>query len=514
MKLLRKTTAFLPVLLLLLAAVLPGNRAEALKPVASPAAKKPPAAAAAEPQAKPPESLSYGRFGQVAIYRSSPHPKNVVLFLSGDGGWNLGVVDMARILSSMDSLVVGINAPQYVKKLNASKERCVYPASDLELLSKFVQKTFGFPTYVPPVLVGYSSGATLAYAILAQAPPNTYRGAISLGFCPDLDLQHPFCAGHGIASVPGPKNKGLIFKPTATLEEPWISFQGTIDQVCNKDDMVRYVSQVKNGEIVLLPDVGHGFSKTYKWEPQLRQSYQKILNKSPIGSPAASANPGTPAPAAAKGGVPAVNDLPLVEVPVKSGTASTMMAVVVSGDGGWAGLDKEVAGALSTKGIPVVGVNSLQYFWKARTPEGIAKDLDRILRHYMATWNRQEVMLIGYSLGADVLPFAASRLPADLLGKVKVMALLGPSTKAEFEFHVSSWLGGGDSEGQPVLPEVKKLGGRPPILCLHGSKESDSLCPSLTAAQGKSVELPGAHHFGGDYEAVANLILKEAQQGK
>jgi hypothetical protein len=92
----------------------------------------------------------------------------------------------------------------------------------------------------------------------------------------------------------------------------------------------------------------------------------------------------------------------------------------------------------------------------------------------------------------------------------QVVALLGPSTKAEFEFHVTDWLGGA-SKGQPVLPEVKKLGGRPPVLCLHGSKESDSLCPSLTAAQGKSVELPGAHHFGGDYEAVASLILKEAQ---
>jgi type IV secretory pathway VirJ component len=504
-----KTTA-LRLGLLLVLPLLAGSRAEALKPKAAPAATpKPPAAATEVPPAKPPESLSYGRFGEVAIYRSAPHPKNVVLFLSGDGGWNLGVVDMARILSSMDSLVVGVNVPQYVKKLNASKESCVYPASELELLSKFVQKTLGFPTYVPPVLVGYSSGATLAYAVLAQAPPNTFRGAISLGFCPDLDLQRPFCAGHGIASVPGPKGKGVIFQPTSTLEAPWIAFQGTIDQVCNKDDVVHYVSQVKNGETVLLPDVGHGFSKTYKWEPQLRQAYKQILDKSPV-RPAAAATPGTATPGEPRGGGPAVNDLPLVEVPAKGGATSGLMAVVISGDGGWAGLDREVAGALSMKGIPVVGVNSLQYFWSARTPEGTAKDLERILRHYMAAWKRQEVMLIGYSLGADVLPFAASRLPADVLGKVKVIALLGPSTKATFEFHVTDWLGG-SSEGLPVLPEVKKLGGRPPILCLHGSKESDSLCPSLTAAQGRSVELPGAHHFGGDYEAVANLILKEAQ---
>ncbi|HEX4964574.1 MAG TPA: AcvB/VirJ family lysyl-phosphatidylglycerol hydrolase [Thermoanaerobaculia bacterium] len=503
----KKTTA--PLLgLLLLAAALP---ASALTPKTK-AAAKPPAAAPADKTAstapaKPPETLSYGRFGELAIYRPTPHPKNVVLFFSGDGGWNLGVVDMARILAGMDSLVVGINVPQYVKKLNASKESCVYPASELELLSKFVQKTLGFPTYVPPVLVGYSSGATLAYAVLAQAPPNTFRGAISLGFCPDLDLQRPFCAGNGIASVPGLKNKGLIFQPTSTLEAPWVAFQGTIDQVCNKDDVVRYVSQVKNGETVLLPDVGHGFSKTYKWEPQFKQAYQRILEKT-AARPAAAANSGTaPSP---KGSGPAVNDLPLVEVPAKGNAGGPLLAVIVSGDGGWAGIDREVAGALAAKGIPVVGLNSLQYFWTARTPEVMSKDLERILRRYLAAWNRQEALLIGYSLGADVIPFAASRLPADLLGKVKLIALLGPSTKAEFEFHVSDWLGGASS-GQPILPEVKKLGGHPPVLCLHGAKEKDSLCPDVTPALGKSVELPGSHHFGGDYEALASLILKEAQ---
>ena len=226
--------------------------------------------------------------------------------------------------------------------------------------------------------------------------------------------------------------------------------------------------------------------------------------------PAVAAVSGAAPSGDSRGGGPAVQDLPLVEVPAKGGAAGELMAVIISGDGGWAGIDRDVAGALSAKGIPVVGLNSLQYFWSARTPDGTAKDLERILRHYLAAWNRPQALLIGYSLGADVLPFAASRLPADVLSKVKLIALLGPSTKAAFEFHVSDWLGGG-SAGQPVLPEVKKLAGHPPVLCLHGAKEKDSLCPELTPALGKSVELPGAHHFGGNYEELAALILKEAQ---
>ena len=137
------------------------------------------AAAAAAPAG---ETLTYGRFGKVALYRQTPHPHHVVLFFSGDGGWNLGVVDMAETLAKMDALVVGINLPHYLAALAASKETCSYPASDAELLSKYVQKKLDFPTYTPPVLVGYSSGATLVYALLVEAPPNTFKGSISMGF--------------------------------------------------------------------------------------------------------------------------------------------------------------------------------------------------------------------------------------------------------------------------------------------------------------------------------------------
>ena len=96
-------------------------------------------------------------------------------------------------------------------------------------------------------------------------------------------------------------------------------------------------------------------------------------------------------------------DLPLVEVPA-TGTGDTF-AVLLSGDGGWAGLDQDVAAALSTQGIPVVGLDSLRYFWTPRTPDGLAADTDRMIRYYLAHFVKQRVLLIGYSQGADVLPF-------------------------------------------------------------------------------------------------------------
>ena len=139
------------------------------------------------------DSLRFGRFGKVMLYRQSPTPSHVVLFVSGDGGWNLGVVDMARELASLDALVVGIDIIHYLKQLESSTAKCSYPAADFEALSQFVQKQFNYASYVTPVLVGYSSGATLVYATLVQAPTTTFRGAISLGFCPDLPLTKNFC---------------------------------------------------------------------------------------------------------------------------------------------------------------------------------------------------------------------------------------------------------------------------------------------------------------------------------
>jgi len=130
------------------------------------------------------ESTEFARFGKVSLYRSSPHPSHVILFVSGDGGWNLGVVEMAKSLSALDALVLGLDITQYLKSVENSQEECIYAASDFELLSKSVQAKLGFPRYVAPIMVGYSSGATLVYAALVQAPPNTFRGAVSLGFSP------------------------------------------------------------------------------------------------------------------------------------------------------------------------------------------------------------------------------------------------------------------------------------------------------------------------------------------
>ena len=104
-------------------------------------------------------------------------------------------------------------------------------------------------------------------------------------------------------------------------------------------------------------------------------------------------------------------------------------------------------------------------------------------------------ILIGYSLGADVLPFLANRLPHETLDRVKLIALLAPEPSVDFEFHVTDWLGlPSKNQSLFVLPEVEKLKGKN-ILCFYGDDEGDSLCKKLDREPRKSGYAQGGTSF-------------------
>src|SRR5258708_25213449 len=201
--------------------------------------------------------------------------------------------------------------------------------------------------------------------------------------------------------------------------------------------------------------------------------------------------------------------LPLVEVPATKGTSDTLV-VFVSGDGGWAKIDKSISKILAENGMPVVGLNALQYFWTKRTPDAAARDLQWILEHYLATWKKDRVLFVGYSRGADVLPFMIDRLPPALRSKTRLIALLGPSPKVEFEFHIGDWMRSSSKEGFAVKPEVDKLTSHN-IVCLFGEDDHDSLCPMISGSHISSVMLKGAHHFDGGYEKLAQIVMAHLQ---
>ena len=436
--------------------------------------------------------LSHGRFKDLLVYRPAGAPTSFVLFLSGDAGWNSAADAMARQLVQQGAMVAAIDWIQFKANLEADGDQCLFADGDLENLSHFVQAYFHTPTYLTPMLVGISSGAAMAYAMLAQAPSNTFASALTLGFCPNFNLEKPLCKGSGLEFTRS--GQGVDLLPIKSLGKPWVDLHGESDRTCPAGAARSFISQVRAAALAPLPKLSQDIAPR-EWMPPYTAAFNTLAARSAVARVA-------PPPAS-------LSDLPIVEVPAQPLAApSDVFAIIMSGDGGWAGIDQDVAAALSAKGIPVVGLDSLRYYWTARTPSGLAADTDRMIRYYLPHFGKQRVLLIGYSQGADVLPFAVNRLPQATRARVALTAVMGMSEHALFEFHVSSWVSDSNS-GPATLPEINRIAGMP-VLCIYGADENDSLCPKLDPKKFIVVKLKGGHHFDGDYANLAHQILAAA----
>jgi type IV secretory pathway VirJ component len=204
-----------------------------------------------------------------------------------------------------------------------------------------------------------------------------------------------------------------------------------------------------------------------------------------------------------------VRDLPLVELAATK-QKGNRFAIMISGDGGWRRIDSKVTDKLRADGMPVVGFLANEFFRTRRTPDDCGCALERVIRYYRIVWKKPNVVLIGYSRGADVLPFMASRVPANLRPSVKLIALLGLGPYIDFKYTPSWFFWHFKKEPQfPVKPEMEKLRGQN-ILCVYGEKEKSSLCHQLEPGLAKILREPGGHHFGGKYGDVAEAIIAEA----
>ena len=204
--------------------------------------------------------------------------------------------------------------------------------------------------------------------------------------------------------------------------------------------------------------------------------------------------------------------IPVVEVP--AGQTTDTVTLFLSGDGGWRDLDRDVAGEMAKLGYPVVGIDTLRYYWQHKTPEQSAADVSELMQHYRQKWGTKRFVLAGYSFGADVLPAIYNRLPADDQQRVDAVLLLAFARSGSFEIEVEGWLG---KEGQeaPTGPEMAQMPAAK-VVCVYGIEETaESGCTEHTAV-GERLKLPGGHHFDENYPALAKRLIGEIEtrQGK
>ena len=256
-----------------------------------------------------------------------------------------------------------------------------------------------------------------------------------------------------------------------------------------------FATQASTGAARLfsLPRVGHGYGVPAHWQKEFLAAYHAVADApSPHDVPRVS--------------TPGVSDLSLIEVAATGTRTGDTMAIILTGDGGWADLDKGLAEGLSAAGIPVVGWSSLDYYWSPRTPEQASADLARIVSHYSAAWKRQRVIVVGYSFGADVAPFLVNRLSNPVKAQITRVALLGPSEDAAFEFHLASWVGGGGNRRYPTRPEIDRLS--VPTVCISAIDETESVCRTTANRLVRAEAVGSGHHFSSEYGRLVELIVR------
>lgn len=195
---------------------------------------------------------------------------------------------------------------------------------------------------------------------------------------------------------------------------------------------------------------------------------------------------------------PAIADLPAVYY--DGHDPNGPVAILLSGNGGWWGLSDQLATRLQGEHITTIGLNSLAYFVERRTPQGIGDDIERM----MATMDpHRPVMLLGYSYGADVVATIFNEIDPALRSRIQFVSLMGLTRDVTYGigiWHVAA-------ETRRTAQAVAKISG-PAIQCFAGADEGHkSACHALDPKKVEIIELPGGHHFDGDYEKLAQHII-------
>lgn len=422
--------------------------------------------------AGPAFAVDGGRFGEVTVLEPKGPPRGLVVLFSDRAGWKAEEENAAQALAEAGALVVEVDTAIYLATFAKDKEECHWASGDAEQLSRRLQRERGWDTYQTPIMAGIGAGGTLARVTLSQAPPATFAGAVSIDPAPAIDSIKPFCSRGALTKTAA----GFAYGPSGALPGFWLA---GLTPLAGPEGAGRLKPFQDSGAAIEIRK-SEGSSDRGGWLAALAEG-QLSAGSGPVG------------------------DLPLIELPVEH--PSPLLAVILSGDGGWRDIDKSIADYFHRQGVPVVGFDSLHYFWKSKTPEGTAADIARVAETYREKWRADKIALIGYSFGADVLPFIYNRLPKSVVAHVTTMTLLGLSERTDFEIHVLGWVGVEAGENaDPVRPEIDQV---PPgiIQCVYGEEDTQSACRGLDRARVEIVTTPGGHHFGGDYEHLAGRIL-------
>ena len=183
------------------------------------------------------------------------------------------------------------------------------------------------------------------------------------------------------------------------------------------------------------------------------------------------------------------------------------LVVYISGDGGFNKFFTSLCNSISSSGYSITAINARSYFWTKKTPEKTTEDISAYINRQFINRKNQQLVLAGYSFGADVMPFIVNRLPDALKAKLVSVVLLSPSTSTDLETHFSDMLGANKKRSMDVVAEINKMNAVK-TATIFGSDESVFPVKDIKLKNYTNEFLPGGHHFDGDAEELAKTLLK------
>lgn len=410
--------------------------------------------------------ISSERLSDVPLLQPNGKPGGIAILVSQRGGLAADDATLTNLLLDRNFLVLTVDLEKWRKELDQDTGDCTYFVSDLEGVAKEAQRMLSVDTYMHPVVIGLGEGGVMAYASVADAPAATLAGAVVVDPAVALKTTLPSCEGADYQAVAG---EGFSYSYDADLPNPATIVREKPDTAPKGPPTAGFflvqekIAATKPERFALAADAAVDIAK----EDATAES------------------------------------LPIVDVPAANGQAK-YLAVFFSGDGGWRDIDKSVGDIIAKDGVHVVGVDSLRYFWTLRKPEDMAKDISRIVEKADPA-GKLPVVLLGYSFGANTIPFSWPYLPKQLQDRVALVGLIGTEETTPFQVSVGAWLGlGGDNE---VAPAVEKLP-LDKVLCVYGSEEDDTACTATALAAIQKIELEGDHHYDEKYEMLASKLME------
>jgi type IV secretory pathway VirJ component len=417
-------------------------------------------------------TMTHPRFGTVDLVTPKAEASAFVILLSDPNAPPSASRDIAAALAGRGAAVAVIDAAaiRSILQPSDSSKSCIDLFGDIESLARTAERQIGMQSWRQPVVLGAGDAATVAYLAVAQSPSNTLAGAVSFGFSPALASTKPFC---DVTATAGPKAGTFTYAP-AQLAGRWIAVTANPN-----DPNLRPFLDANPG------------SKAVAGSPQEAASRDVAIDA--VFDVAATAGA-------------ALGDLPLVELPAAN---AKILVIFFSGDGGWRDIDKRLGELLSKDGIAVIGIDALRYFWSKKEPRTIAADIARIMAHYGPAWGVKSFALAGYSFGAGIIPLTWPKLAPVAQGEIKLIAMLGLEPVARLQMSMAGWLGLSSSADIPLGPYLAQMP-KDRVMCVYSVEERQDNTTGCTLAEldgATRVSRTGGHHFGGDYEDIARIIL-------